>query len=141
MLGLMKERGTWIRPLDLNKLIEQVLTELEGVAIVVLEGQVDQLNLPRSQQCLVPPTFKSEAPDSAGRIALRLGPGIAATIMNALHQSQDWVKNIEAMQIFVNGQRAFLAGDSFDSECISVWPGAPVNLVSRLVEDGLAELL
>lgn len=112
---------------------------LEGDAVLVLEGQTDQLSLPLDQKCPIPISFKSEAPASANRIALRIGVGSGRSIAGALRSSQNWKAKVEAMQIFVAGARAFLAGDSFHGECISIWPGAPTDLVAKLVAKGIVE--
>ncbi len=109
--------------------------------MVVLEGRLGWVALPPKSLCQLPPMFERESPGAPDCVAIRLERGSAVSLFEALLDTPDWSERIEAMQIYRNGQRAFLAGDSFHEECISVWPAAPADLLDQLVSDGLAERL
>jgi hypothetical protein len=127
----------WIRPLNLSGLVAAVLRALEGNSLVVLEGDLQTLNLP-SRQIELPSAFRSESPGATDCVALPLEHGDAQALIDALTNSCNWSALVDAMQIYREGQRAFVTGDAFDEECISVWPGAPVGLVAELIESGVA---
>ena len=136
----MNKLATWIRPVNLEGLLKEVLLSLEGESVVVLEGELQGLPYPDDLKCSVPVDFKSEAP-GFDIVALSLNKGNAIPLFQAITRIQGWPTNIEAMQILKRGQRAFLAGDSFHEECISVWPAAPSELVNELASKQLASLL
>ncbi|AXQ30068.1 hypothetical protein D0B54_15930 [Solimonas sp. K1W22B-7] len=137
----MNTRATWIRPLDLGKLLESVLTLLEGNAVVVLEGHLRQFDFPAPLRCSLPDGLGPETPHGEERMALRLAPGSALLIHRAIVEDPDWVQKISGMQVLVDGQRVFLVGDNFHEECISVWPAAPASLAAQLVAQGVADFL
>jgi len=136
----MTKRATWIRPVNLQGLLKEVLVSLEGEAVVVLEGDSQALPHPDNLKCSVPIEFKSEAP-GADVVALSLRKGNAMPMFLAITQSEGWPTNIVAMQIYKHGHRAFLAGDSFHEECVSLWHGASNTLIETLVSKGFGRIL
>lgn len=132
--------ATWIRPINLEDLLKEVLFSLEGESVVVLEGKFEVLSKYDGLKCSVPVDYKNEAPGSE-LIAFSLIKNNAKPIYKAITNLQDWPTNIKAMQILYRDQRAFLAADSFHEECISIWPAAPNELINELVSKRYASLL
>jgi hypothetical protein len=137
----MKPGQIWIRPLDRTLLVKAVLASLEGDSIVVLEGDLRSFAFSTDTQVALPPSFQRESPDTPNCIALRLDRGDAQRVFRTLTGTPGWSGRVEAMQIHHKAARAFVAGDSFHDECVSLWPAAPQGLLERLVSEGVAERL
>jgi hypothetical protein len=140
MLNMSQTAAIWVRPLNLLGLVSAVLRAMEGNSVVVLEGNLKTLELP-SDQTALPPSFKSESTGAPDCIALSLERGDAQALIEILTKSRNWSKLVDAMQIYRGGQRAFVTGDAFHDECISIWPAAPLGLVAELTESGMAVTL
>ena len=125
----------WLRPLNIGLLQSMVFERLanEPNAVLVVRGDIAELPVPSEFVCPLP--AENEVIASTPRHkAFKLNHESWRLLCSALKEA-DWVsERLSEMEITVGGNSAFLVGDSFHPECVSLRQAAPKNLSKKLEE-------
>ncbi len=111
----------------------------EPNAVLVLRGDLAGLPLPPEFACPLP-AENVLVPSRARHKAFKLNHQSWRQLCSALQES-DWLaERLCEMEITIDGNSAFLVGDSFHHECVSLRQAAPKNLSKKLEEAHAASI-
>jgi hypothetical protein len=105
----------------------------EPNAVLVVRGDLADLPLPQEFACPLPAENVVVA-SRTRQSAFELNHQSWRQLCSAL-QEADWLsERLSEMEITIDGNSAFLVGDSFHPECVSLRQAAPKNLSRKLEE-------
>lgn len=128
----MKKPAIWIRPINLTEFISELVLMLAGNALITIETNNDFIS--NSAFLCQPPDYVMPEAKSMRMTCMKLEANNAHTVLQAIMQNANWIELIDFMQIYKNGERVFLAGDSFHKECISFRSKQRFELVDIFAE-------
>jgi hypothetical protein len=132
----------WIDPRDKPGLLVAVMRELAGNAEIAFEGGLGELDLEniagahfQETDALRRQTLKPQL----DFIVLPLTAESVDVIWRIISENgllTDPMRIIHA-QIALDGRLVFAGCDNFHRECVSAWEGFPIELLDRLIENGV----
>jgi hypothetical protein len=134
------KRAFWLDPDDPDELLQHVVGFLAHHSFIVFEGDLSQCDFSavRSYAPAPIPEVKRETDPSEGeQIVLPLEMETEAHILSQVLTDNRFLDEIAAIQIVRDGEVLFLAGDHFDSECVSVGDSVPEDFLKDLVQRGV----
>jgi len=134
------KRAFWLDPVDPDELLQCVVGFLAHGSHVVFEGDLSRCDFSavRPFAAAPAPEVKRETDPSEGeQVVLPLEMETEAHILSQVLTDNRFLDDIAAIQIVRDEEVLFLAGDHFDSECVSVGDSVPEEFLKELVERGV----
>ncbi len=132
----------WIDPRDKPGLLIAVMRELAGSAEISFEGWLGELGLES-----IPGAYSQET-DALRRQTRK--PRLDFLVLPLTKESVDVIWRVISekdhltdptgiihVQIALDGRLVFSGCDNFHRECVSAWEGVPIELLDRLIENGV----
>ena len=132
----------WIDPRDKPGLLIAVMRELAGSAEISFEGWLGELGLESISGAYSQETDALRRQTRKPRLdflVLPLTKESVDVIWRAISEKDHLTdpNGIIHVQIALDGRLVFIGGDNFHRECVSAWEGFPIELLDRLIENGV----
>ncbi len=134
------KRAFWLDFIDPYELLQHVVAFLAHHSFIVFEGDLSRCDF--SAVCPyspapIPEVKRETDPSEGEQVVLPLEMETEAHILSQVLTDNRFLDDIAAIQIVRDEEVLFLAGDHFDSNCVSVGHSVPEEFLMELVQRGI----
>ncbi len=129
------QKNYWIQPIEKIIFLKEIIKFLNGNAIISLEGTLSEFDVSSCTLTEMNSTYELHqvnTPENSDFIVMAMDQNFIKAFFRFLKNDDILHTKVEFIQIEINGELQFLAGDYFHRECISVGPLVTANFLNKL---------